>query len=166
MPTTKTKKPQLTGQQEIFAREYVRCGVAARAYRRAYNVGATTKPETVWRKAVEVMANGKVTARIEELTKAAAARAGVTKESMLIEMAQNREMAIDAEQLSVAQSASRDRAKVAGILVDRSEVTGKDGSALLVEETVTLEDKSANDLARRVAFLLAKGARKAKAVSA
>jgi len=61
------KKGELTGQQEIFCREYVRCGVATTAYRRAYNVKDDAKPETHWQHASKLMAETKVRARIEEI---------------------------------------------------------------------------------------------------
>jgi len=61
------KKGELTGQQEIFCREYVRCGVATTAYRRAYNVKDDAKPETHWEQASKLMANPKVRARVEEI---------------------------------------------------------------------------------------------------
>lgn len=92
----------------------------------------------------------------------AAARAGVTKETMLHEMAQNREIALELEQVSAAESASRDRAKVAGLLTEKVEHTGKDGAAIEVNEQLTVEDRGANDLARRIAFMLAHGSRKVK----
>ena len=73
-----TTKPKLTGQQEIFAREFVRCGVGAEAYRIAYPVkgrrrklddGAepTRKPETEWEEASRLLANPKVSARIRDM---------------------------------------------------------------------------------------------------
>lgn len=46
-----------------------------------------------------------------------------------------------------------------GKATERVEHSGKDGAAILVESEVTIEEKSANDLARRVAFLLAQGLR-------
>lgn len=66
------KKGELTGQQEIFCREYVACGVATTAYRRAYNVKEDAKPETHWEHASRLMATAKVRARIETLQDQAA----------------------------------------------------------------------------------------------
>jgi hypothetical protein len=43
-------------------------------------------------------------------------------------------------------------------LADRSELTGKDGAALRVDGEVTVRSRDQLDLARRIAFLLAKGA--------
>ena len=56
----------LTPKQEAFAQAYIETGNASEAYRRSYNA-SNMKEETVWRKAKEVMDNGKVTARLHEL---------------------------------------------------------------------------------------------------
>ena len=64
----------LTPKQEAFSLVFVEIGNASEAYRRSYNVGKDTKPETVWRKACEVLANGKVAARVAELQLAAQER--------------------------------------------------------------------------------------------
>ena len=147
----------LTPAQEHFAREVVRIGSYARAYRKAYKVGERTKPETVHRNAATLAADTKISARIEELKAKAADKAVISRASMLEEMDVNRRLALELDMPAAAASASRDRAKVAGLMVDRTEHTGKDGAAILVESEVSLEEKSSNDLARRVAFLLAQG---------
>ena len=56
----------LTIKQESFCQEYLKKGSASEAYRGVYNA-RNMKVETIHRKAAELMANGKVTARIEEL---------------------------------------------------------------------------------------------------
>ena len=150
-------KADLTPAQEKFAREVVRLGSQSHAYRLAYKIRPTTKPESIWQAASTLAANPKVASRIAELREKAAERAVVTRASMLVEMEQNREFAFAQDNPSAAQAASRDRAKVAGLMVDRTEHTGKDGAAIQVEAETTLEERSANDLARRVAFLLAQG---------
>ena len=57
----------LTAKQEAFALAYVETGNASEAYRRSHDVGADTKPETVWREASRLLANPKVATRIKEL---------------------------------------------------------------------------------------------------
>jgi hypothetical protein len=156
-PSKSAKK--LTPQQESFARWVVRGYSYAAAYRRAYVVGPKTLDVTVWANASRLAANTLVKARIEELTAQAAKRAGVTKESMLAEMAFNREIALDAGNINAAISSSRDRARVGLLITDKLELTGKDGAALAVSSEVTLEDRSMNEIARRIAFALTKGKR-------
>ena len=47
---------------------FVESGNASKAYRDVYNVATETKDTTVWRKANELIVNGKVAARGKELT--------------------------------------------------------------------------------------------------
>lgn len=56
----------LRPKQEKFCQEYIKCGNASAAYRKAYNTQAM-KPETVNRKAKELIDLGKISARIAEL---------------------------------------------------------------------------------------------------
>lgn len=58
---------KLTPKQEKFAQCVADGMTQADAYRAAYDVGINTKPETVWRKASELMNDGKVEARVLEL---------------------------------------------------------------------------------------------------
>ena len=56
----------MTPKQEAFCLAYVETGNASEAYRRAYDA-ARMKPGTVNRKAKELLDNGKITARVDEL---------------------------------------------------------------------------------------------------
>ena len=57
---------KLTLKQEKFCREFIKCGNASEAYRRAYNA-KKMKSKTIYRKAKELLENGKITAYIKEL---------------------------------------------------------------------------------------------------
>jgi len=57
---------QLTQKQINFCHKYIECGNASEAYRFAYNA-ENMKPESVTRKASELMANGIVSAMVQEL---------------------------------------------------------------------------------------------------
>lgn len=78
---------KLTIKQEKFCNKYVECGNASEAYRYAYDTSKTIKPETVWRKAKEVLDNGNVSARIEELQKKMEERGMITREMIVAEYA-------------------------------------------------------------------------------
>lgn len=58
----------LTPKQEKFCREFIKCGNASEAYRKAYNA-ENMKPESINRKASELLDNVKITARVQELDK-------------------------------------------------------------------------------------------------
>jgi phage terminase small subunit len=81
---TQTKK--LTPKQETFCNAYVEVGNASEAYRRAFEAGAM-KPETINRKAVELLNNGKITARVEVLQAELKSKSDITKERILKELA-------------------------------------------------------------------------------
>ncbi len=126
---------KLTGKQEAFCLKYVECGNQSEAYRHAYDVGENTKPETVWRKAVEVMANGKVSARVFALQELAQERTLVTIESITIELEEARAMAVKTDQSSAMTAASMGKAKVNGLLVDKvdANIAGKIDTKWTVE---------------------------------
>ena len=75
----------LTLKQELFCLFYLETSNASEAYRRAYDVGPDTKPETVNRKAAELLANGKITARISELRAALLKKHEITLDAWLEE---------------------------------------------------------------------------------
>jgi phage terminase small subunit len=58
----------LTPKQEKFCREFIKCGNASEAYRKAYNCD-NMKPETINVKACELLKNGNITVRVQELDK-------------------------------------------------------------------------------------------------
>ena len=77
----------LTPKQHAFCFHYLETSSASEAYRRAYDVSPTTKAQTVHRKAAEVRANGKVSARIAELQAAHLKRHEVTVDRVIAELA-------------------------------------------------------------------------------
>ncbi len=72
-------KNKLTPKQEKFCNGYVETGNASEAYRNAYNC-KNMKPETVNRKAFELLNNGKITARIAELQAELQRRSDIKKD--------------------------------------------------------------------------------------
>ena len=75
----------LTPKQEKFAQEVASGKSQADAYRAAFNC-AKSKPETIWSRATELMANSEVMARVKELTEKSAIRAELTAERVLCEV--------------------------------------------------------------------------------
>jgi phage terminase small subunit len=80
-----TQAKKLTPKQETFCNAYIEVGNASEAYRRAFNAGAM-KPETINRKAVELLNNGKITARVEVLQAELKSKSDITKERVLKEL--------------------------------------------------------------------------------
>ena len=61
---------KLTVKQEAFCLAYIETGNASEAYRRSYDV-QDMKPESINRKAKELIDNGKITHRVARLKEAA-----------------------------------------------------------------------------------------------
>ena len=107
--TAPAKLKKLTGQQENFAREYVRCGIGAEAYRRAYRVRPTSKPETTWRRASELLNNSAVAARISALFDQAAE---VSRGEVLTSFRWARDGAMRTEDWSAVNGSARELGKL------------------------------------------------------
>ena len=114
----------LTPKQEAFAIAVASGMTQADAYRSAYNVNPTTKPEVTQVKASQLMADGKIRVRVEELKKPIIEAAGITLESHLARLEHLGKKAEDAESYTAAISAEVARGKVAQLYTDNINVTG------------------------------------------
>jgi hypothetical protein len=128
---------KLTPKQEQFARKFVECGIAAEAYRYAYNVGENTTPESVWVNACKTLGNDKVAQRVAELQEAAQKRTLVTVESITAELNESRSLAIEQDNPAEMTKATMAKAKIHGLDVHKIDasvgfkVTIKDDDAEL-----------------------------------
>jgi phage terminase small subunit len=128
----------MTLKQEAFARAYVETGNASEAYRRAYN--AENMNENVVRvKACELLKNGNVSVMVEQLKSKHQKKHDITVEK-LTEMAlkaynEAQRIAPTSGQMQTSAmiKASEFLGKLHGLIVDRSEVTHKDGVEDLTE---------------------------------
>lgn len=119
----------LTPKQEAFCLAYIETGNASEAYRRSYNAGEM-KPETVKKRASELLARGDVAGTIAQLKAPAVEKAQITLETHLKRLADLSEAAEQEGQFSAAISAEIARGKAAGIAVDKAEIEHKGGVAL------------------------------------
>ena len=125
------KGGKLTPKQEAFVQAYIETGNASEAYRRSYDAG-NMKPETVNSRAKELLKNGPITVRIELLQSKAEKRHSITVDDILRELEEARTMAATQErpQVSAMVAASMGKAKLLGLEVTKTEITGKDGAPL------------------------------------
>jgi hypothetical protein len=114
----------MTPKQEAFAIAVSSGMTQADAYREAFNVKATTKPETVQNNASRLMKDTEVSARVEELKKPIIAAAGLTLESHLARLAHLSKKAEEAENFSASVTAETNRGKAAGLYTEKVAVTG------------------------------------------
>jgi len=120
----------LTPKQENFCLAYLETGNASEAYRRSYDAENMT-PESVNRKAKELIDNGKIAARLSELRAPVIAKAQLTVEDLLAELEEARKLAIDTETPAPAVSATMGKAKLLGLdkqVVDHNIRVVYDGS--------------------------------------
>lgn len=73
---------KLTAKQEKFCLAYLETGNASEAYRQAYNA-ENMKPETINRKAKDLIDNGKIAARLSALNEKAVSAAVMTRQEAL-----------------------------------------------------------------------------------
>lgn len=79
------KAPKPTIKQEAFCNSYIETGNACEAYKRSYNA-KRMKSSTVNRKAQELLVNGTITARVNELQTEQKQKSDITKERILDEL--------------------------------------------------------------------------------
>jgi len=127
---------KLTIKQENFCLAYIQTGNASQAYRIAYNA-EKMKPASINRKAAFTLDQGKIRARLEELHSEERERHAVTVESLTKELKNIMKAAFDAGQFSASNQSAMGMAKLHGLLIEKKELTGKDGGPL---EVRTLAD--------------------------
>lgn len=117
----------LTPKQETFCLAYLETGNASEAYRKAYSA-EKMKAETVHTKAKELLGNGKITARIDELRKPILERHAITVDDLLAELEENRQLALENAQAAAANGATMGKAKLLGFDKQIIDHTSSDGS--------------------------------------
>lgn len=143
---------KLTPKQEKFAQLYVELGDASEAYRQSYDA-ARMKPATVHRKAKEQLDNGKITARIDQLQGALAERHKITVDTLLKELEENRQAALQAEtvQAAAATAATMGKAKLLGLDKQILDLRSGDGSMTPAAQPLDVSRLSDNALAELMA---------------
>ena len=130
----------LTPKQEAFALAYVETGNASEAYRRAYNAG-NMKTEVIANKASALLKKGDVRVRIDALQAKAVERHETTVDDILRELEEARALAAggDKPQPAAMVAASMGKAKLLGMLTDKTELTGQNGGPVDHSITVTFK---------------------------
>jgi DNA-binding transcriptional MocR family regulator len=111
---------------------YIETGNASEAYRRAYDA-SRMKPETVNRKAVELIQNGKVAARVEALREVHRKRHEITVDSLTEDARRILELAEQEGQAAAGVSALTLIAKLHGLLTEKRELSAPGGGPVILE---------------------------------
>lgn len=122
---------RLTPKQEGFCLSYIETGNASEAYRRNYNAGRM-KPETINSRAKELLNNGPITVRIDELKAKHAKRHEITVDDLIAELEEARQLAIDTSQSGSAVTATMGKAKLLGLDKQLVEHSGEVGMNLKI----------------------------------
>jgi phage terminase small subunit len=109
---------KLTIKQDNFCLAYIETGNASEAYRRAFDT-SRMKPESVNRKAKELLDNGKIAARLQELRKPAVEKAQLTLEQHLDDLKRLRDAAEADAKYGPAIQAEVARGKASGFYVEK-----------------------------------------------
>lgn len=120
----------LTPKQESFCLAYLETGSASEAYRQAYDAEGM-KPETINKRASELLLNGEIAGRLESLRAPVREAAQISLRQHLDDLKRLRDLAEASEKYGPAIQAEVARGKASGLYVEKTEVTGKDGSPLL-----------------------------------
>lgn len=106
---------KLTLKQENFCLQYIETGNASEAYRQAYHA-ENMKPDTINRKASELLSDGKITARIDELKAVHQQRHEITVNDLIRKLEDIYQKAISGNgSLNTAVNAVMGQAKLLGL---------------------------------------------------
>lgn len=116
----------VTEQQEKFCRVFVETGNASEAYRQAYNA-KNMGANTIAVKASNLLDKDNVTVRLQQLREVHQKRHNVTVDSIVAELEEARQMALNAAtpQTSAAVAASMGKAKLYGLDKQLIELSGE-----------------------------------------
>ena len=119
-------RSSLTPKQEKFCLVYLETGNASEAYRQAYDA-KDMQDSTINRKAKDLLYNGKITARVQELRKPAVEAAQVTLTEHLNDLKRLRDKAEQEGKYSAAIAAETARGKASGLYVENVNHSGNVG---------------------------------------
>lgn len=125
--------------RERFVQEYVSHGNASEAFRAAKPKAKEWKPETVHKRASEMLLSGEVQGRLNEIQTKTARKHEITIDSLVLELEEARAVAItNPRSAGAAVSATMGKAKLLGLVVDKAEHSGPGGSPIVPVLNVTV----------------------------
>lgn len=128
----------MTPKQEAFCLAYIEIGNASEAYRKAYPKARNWKPETVHKRASELLANRDVLGRVEALQAEHRQRHALTVDDLVTDLLRIRQAAEADGQLNAARQSVMDVAKLLGLVVDRAEQKVNLAGELTTEKAVLI----------------------------
>ena len=129
---------KLTPKQEKFCQKYIELGNASEAYRQSYSCGGMSD-NAIAVEASRLQGNPKVSLRIEDIQKSHQIRHEITVDGLTDELEEARQVSMGEGQGGGMVSATMGKAKLHGLLIDKNELTGKNGQP--IEVAVTTKDQ-------------------------
>lgn len=121
---------ELTPKQESFALAVASGMTQSDAYREAFNVRPTTKTDSINQAASKLMADPKISSRVNELRKPIAEKAMITLEGHISRLKELADIALQNGQVAAAIKAEELCGKASGIYVEKKQITGADGGPI------------------------------------
>jgi hypothetical protein len=112
----------LTLKMEKFCNELLISGCQSEAYRQAFNA-KNMKPQSIHSEAYKLLQNPEITHRLQVLRSAIAAKYELTTDDLVSELEAARQVAIKNEQPAAMCTATMGKAKILGLITDKSQVT-------------------------------------------
>jgi phage terminase small subunit len=136
-------------RHELFAQAIAKGSSQREAY---LNAGYDVKPEVADAAASRLLSDVRVESRVAELLELAATETEKTITDIVKMLEEDRAMARDLKQPSAAITAAMGIAKVLGLIVDKNELTGKNGGPIETADVTQDAERVAgliSELARR-----------------
>lgn len=121
----------LTPKQESFCLAYLETGSASEAYRQAYDADGM-KPETINKRASELLLNGEIAGRLESLRAPVREAAQISLRQHLDDLKRLRDLAEASEKYGPAIQAEVARGKASGLYVEKQEISGPNGGPVQI----------------------------------
>lgn len=135
---------KLSPKREAFVQAFMRLNNQRHAYMEAYNC-ENCKETSIDVAASKLMRDAKVSLRLAELQAAAQKRNEITVDTITAMLREDRDLARDIQQPSAAVAAAMGLAKVHGLIIDRSKLSGDPDNPVVTEIRRTIVDSKTSD---------------------
>lgn len=135
---------KLTPKREAFVQAYHRLSNQRKAYREAFDC-ENSSDACVDVAACRLLQNAKVKLRLQELQEKASKRNEITVDTITAMLREDRDLARDIQQPSAAVAAAMGLAKVHGLIIDKSKLSGDPDNPVVTEIRRTIVDSKTTD---------------------
>lgn len=135
----------LTPKQEAFCKAFLETGNASEAYRMSYEA-KKMNAASIGIEAFRLLENPKISLRMDELRAVVSVKHNITIESILAELEEARQLALETGKAGPAVQASMGKAKLAGLDKQIIDHTSSDGT-MTPRPTIAISKQDIKDIA-------------------